>query len=225
MSARLSRAPHAAEQDEARLGELHGALEVDDAERGPEVPVRLAARSRTPAACPSGGPRRCRSRRHRPARSRRGCWARSSAGRACRRSTAPSCASSAGDLLVDVADLLPWRLSASSRLPSFMSAPIALEASLRCACSASVSPISLRRSSSSARNASTSHVASRDRHRLADGVGVLADEAGVEHGEGLPVGRRPALQASAEDRFAEYSRGTRAGPAMPVAGPAMPGTR
>ena len=42
-----------AEQDEAALGELDGALEVEDPERGPEVPVRLRLeverRRRSPA--------------------------------------------------------------------------------------------------------------------------------------------------------------------------------
>ena len=43
MSARDSRAAAPREHREARAGELDAALEVEDAERGAEVPVRPAA--------------------------------------------------------------------------------------------------------------------------------------------------------------------------------------
>ena len=75
---------------EARAGDLRAALEVDDAERGTEVPVRLRREGERRAACRAAAPRRCRRPTSPPARvacgrfgstqQRRGCAAaRSSA--------------------------------------------------------------------------------------------------------------------------------------------------
>ena len=83
------RAP-ALEHVEARARDLHAALEVDDAERGAELPVRLRREVEACASCPPRARRRSRCRPCRPARP----GAAGSAARAARASSAASAAAS-----------------------------------------------------------------------------------------------------------------------------------
>ena len=68
ISARASRAPAPMSTEKRAAGDLRAALEVDDAERRTEVPVRLRREGERRAACRDGGPRRCPPRSSPPAR-------------------------------------------------------------------------------------------------------------------------------------------------------------
>ena len=205
ISARCKPCAGAAEDVEPRPGDLDAAIEVEDAEGRPQIPVRLWARSRTFSARRRCAARRCR---YRPAvrhgRDRAG-WA-----------------SSQGRLqgLVHLADHAVQRLDPLAHRPhlpdprpataaSFI-LPISLETRLRSAFNVSTSVSRLRRSASSARMASTGgSMPARQARRTCSGS--LSDQLNIEHGH-LPrwnsnapssAGRGGARGATCFCRFPE----------------------
>ena len=108
---------------EAAAGQLHAALEVDDAQRLAQLPVRLAPR----VACT---PRRAAARRRSRPRSRRtaspgrGCSGSPSAARRARSSTSRSCGVSSS-MRVDtpfISSIIRWRSAGSFAAPIFLPA-------------------------------------------------------------------------------------------------------
>ena len=141
---------------EPRAGDLGRALQIEDAELRPQVPVRLWVRNRTRAACPSGAPRRCPF----------GCLPTGTDSCGIFGMPASSCAEllverldllvERGDPVADVADLLlPLRGVCAFALQF---ADLAAGSRCVCAFSCSASVTAPRRSTSSSRNASTSSV-------------------------------------------------------------------
>ena len=118
----------AAEHREHRAGDLGAALEVEDAELGPDVPVRhpLVSAVRRRDRSPRPAARRCRLVAAVRARRRPACWGCAAAGRAARRPTAVASASSACSCSPR-SRLSACSFSASSTRPSRRRPPTSLD--------------------------------------------------------------------------------------------------
>ena len=177
-----AREPRAAAEQHRKPRARHArrALEVENAERRAELPVRLRRERERAAACPTSGLRRCRPTTSPPARSR----AADSAASAARVAPLLDLAELGLELLDPAARALcSPRRSRSGPRPAFFARATASPAAFCSRFRFSTSGISRRRSASSAASSASSFDGSipRARSRASTSWQVIPHVAGIEH--------------------------------------------